>query len=128
MPRRPRNPDDPPLSVVASTTNWPDPPLNLGKAGRTLWDTILAQYYPLNRLALEVLAEACVSRDRSEALRLRVENDAAAPSRLIRLELEARNFTARTLARLANAEVKKKPVGRPPTPVGWRPPWVQEGV
>ena len=99
----------------------------MGAAGRTLWDTVLQQYYPLNALALQVLAEACAGRDRAEALRSHIEAlGKAAPAKLIRLELEIRGFVTRTLARLANAEVKKRPVGRPPTPVGWRP-W-QEGA
>ena len=115
MATRRRNPGGPPLSLVSPATAPPEPPITLGEAGQKLWDATLRQFWPLNVLALEVLAEGCAARDRSTAISRQIAalGEAATPA-LIKLELEARAFTARTLAKLANA-VPKRDIGRPPS-------------
>ena len=76
-----------------------------------------------------MLAQACAGLDRAEALRAQIDADGdvirvrgnVREHPAIKLELAARAFVVRTLARLGlNFEPLRTSVGRPP-PRGWQP-------
>lgn len=97
------------LELVRTTkSTWADPPRNLDKAGRSLWDRIMSDYQIEDSGGLEMLGQACAALDRAEECRSLVasegilikvkgglrENPAA------KIELANRAFVVRTLGHL----------------------------
>jgi hypothetical protein len=118
----------PPISIVSSSEPPITPPRPLGTHGLSLWTSILAEYRITDRGGIELLAQACATVDRVEALRAAIDHDGevvatrggpkAHPA--LRDELAGRAFIVRTLERLGlNVEAIKSGPGRPPRPFGW---------
>lgn len=95
-----------------------------------LWNSIMREYAITDRGGLELLAQACATVDRVEALREAIDRDGevvatrtgpkAHPA--LRDEIAARSFVVRTLERLGlNVETVKPGPGRPTRPPGWSP-------
>jgi hypothetical protein len=125
-----RNPDQPPLTVVAPTATGISPPRRLNRHGLALWNAIMSEYRIEDRGGIELLAQACAAQDRVEALKARIDAEGetiltrAGPRAhpALRDELQLRAFICRTLERLGlNVEVVK-PVGRPAGFTSWVPP------
>jgi len=90
----------------------------------------MAEYRIQDRGGIELLAQACQSLDRAEALRDAIDRDGNTiytPSGMpkshpaIKDELACRAFVVRTLERLGLNIETIKPPGRPPRPFGWSP-------
>ena len=120
-----------PLSIASATQPVVSPPRPLGAHGMALWNSIMGEYAISDRGGLELLAQACATVDRVEALREAIDRDGevvasrtgpeAHPA--LRDELAGRAFIVRTLERLGlNIETIKPGPGRPPKPLGWMPP------
>jgi hypothetical protein len=101
----------------------------LGKHGAALWKAITAEYGIEDAGGVELLTEACQALDRAEELAAAIKRDgpvirykgAIKDHPAIKHELAARAFVVRTLQRLGLDVEALKPVGRPPSPLGWRP-------
>lgn len=120
---------NPRLTVVQPDPTPGEPPRKLGEPGRNLWNRITAEYDISDCGGIEMLAQACAGLDRAEALRAQIDADGdvirvrgnVREHPAIKLELAARAFVVRTLARLGlNFEPLRTSVGRPP-PRGWQP-------
>src|SRR5262245_42314270 len=106
--------------------NSNEPPSELGPSGRQLWSDICADHYT-DRGQQYLLCAACQALDRAETLRVRIDREGEMlatkhgpkENPLLKLELQNRSFMAKTLRALLPAE--KRPVGRPPKPLGWVP-------
>ena len=79
---------------------------------------------------IELLCLACQAIDRAESCREAIDRDgemicgstgALRANPLLRNELANRAFAMRTIDRLGINSEAIKPVGRPPSSVGWRP-------
>jgi hypothetical protein len=116
----------PPLTVVGSNATLPQPPRKLGEHGMRLWRDVHAEYSIDDIGGIELLAQACASLDRAEALAKRIDADGETiyvrgslkshPS--IRDEMACRGFIVRTLYRLGLNLEQIKPVGRPSRGIG----------
>jgi hypothetical protein len=101
----------------------------LGKHGAALWKSITAEYGIEDAGGAELLTEACQTLDRAEELAAAIKRDgpvirykgAIKDHPAIKHELAARSFVVRTLQRLGLDVEALKPVGRPPSPLGWKP-------
>lgn len=89
------------------------PPRELGKQGMALWRQITHEYAIEAPGSIELLAQACSALDRAEACRGRIDDDGEAITTrageikdhpLLKHELAARAFLARTLFRLGLEE------------------------
>lgn len=84
------------------------PPRPLGEHGMALWESISAEYDISSASTVEILAEACAALDRAEACADAIRdqgvtvivNDTPRDHPLIKHELAARAFVARTIIRL----------------------------
>jgi hypothetical protein len=102
------------------------PTRKLGKHGAVLWRNILDEFDIHDAGGLEMLALACQQLDRAEDCRETIDRDGAlirsknGPREhpLLRHELAARAFVARTLQRLGVNVEAIKPVG---SGIGWIP-------
>ena len=121
----------PPLKLVKpSPVTGPAPSRTLGKAGATLWSSIMTEYDIQDSGGLEMLQQACAALDRAENLRQEIDRDGEVirargtvrdhPG--LKHELANRAFVVRTLSRLGLNFESVKPVGRPPQPIGWQQP------
>lgn len=122
----------PPFTIVSPNTTGGEPPRDLGKHGRQLWDRIQRQYGIKDEGGIEQLAQACAMEDRAEKLHEDVEHDGAVlRSRTggvrvhpaVKEELACRSFVVRTLQRLGldpeNDSEPRRGLGRPPRPLDW---------
>ena len=118
----------PSLKLVPPPSSNPSaPPRDLGEPGLKLWQSVMAEYDVQDTGGREMLAQACASLDRAEALAERIQQDGeviytkAGPKDhpALKHELANRAFVVRTLSRLGLDVEAIKPVGRPPTP-GYR--------
>jgi hypothetical protein len=115
------------LALVTGERSIADPPRKLGKHGAHLWHTILRGYEIDDSAGLEMLALACEQLDRAEQYRAQIDRDGLMiKSRqgpkdhpLLKAELAACSFVARSLMRLGLADIKA--MGRPPSSLGWLP-------
>jgi hypothetical protein len=123
-------PRKPPLTIVESNATGIQPPRPLGAHGMKLWQRVLAEYQIDDVGGIELLAQACQSLDRAEALAARIAQDGeviyvkAGPRAhpAIKDELACRAFICRTLQRLGLNLEQIKPPGRPGGGLGviWR--------
>jgi len=113
----------PPLTLVDPTASSSSPPSNLGPAGLSLWNSVMAEYQIADVGGLELLAEACAARDRVQSLREAINRDGetfVSRSGLVRAhpalrdELAGRAFVCRMLEKLGITVEPLRPVGRPP--------------
>src|SRR5262249_40720221 len=118
-----------PLSLVDPDVIGPQPPRPLGQHGLRLWTSVMGAYAIDDVGGIELLCLCCQALDRAESCRALIDADGERVKTrtgmrsppLLRDELANRAFVARTLDRLGiNAEALKS-VGRPSTPLGWRP-------
>ena len=58
----------PPLTVVGPASTAPKPPRKLGEHGAKLWRSVTSEYPVEDIGGIELLAQACASLDRAEAL------------------------------------------------------------
>lgn len=121
----------PPLHLVtANDANWSDPPRNLNKYGRALWDRVMAQYAVEDAAGIELLLLACEGTDRIWALRQEIEHDGAVirlrngairEHPALKAEVAVMSFVTRTLARLGlDVEPIRATPGRPTLHDQWR--------
>jgi P27 family predicted phage terminase small subunit len=114
----------PPLTLVEPDGTGIQPPRDLGKPGRALWDRVQAEYDVSDVAGIELLAQACTALSAAEALREEVNRDGPVlRSRrggvrdhpALKHELAARAFVVRTLTKLGlNFEPLRNEAGRPP--------------
>lgn len=110
-----------PLKLVQSGPTPPEPPEDLGEAGRRLWSTIAGEYDVTDGEGRFLLAEACRSHDRAEACRAAINRDGEAIQTragirshpLLRDEVAARALSVRIIARLELRALPVRTVGRP---------------
>ena len=103
-------------------TNQYQPPSDLHRTGRDLWQTILHEYEIDDSGSLALLVEACRAADRAEQCAKVIERDGPLITSangnikdhpLLKVELLQRSFVTRTLIRLGVVDPPKNPVGRP---------------
>ena len=121
----------PPLTIVGSSIqSWAEPPPSLGQHGRKLWASVMDQYKIDDVGGRALLEQGCAALDRAESLRAAIDRDGEIIASKhgpkehpgLRSELANRAFLVRTIQKLGlNYEVVR-PVGRPPSPLGWIPP------
>jgi hypothetical protein len=70
-----KNPEKPPLTVVAPASIGGSPPRKLGRHGLALWTAIIGDYDITDRGGIELLTQACGALDRVEALAERINAD-----------------------------------------------------
>jgi len=117
----------PTLSIVKPGATGSKPPRKLGKVGRSLWDTIQAEYQIADTGGAEMLMQICGASDRLDAIGARIAADGeviktrtglrAHP--LLREETALRAYISRTIERLGLNVEAVKSVGRPASPLGW---------
>jgi hypothetical protein len=124
-----------PLTIVPGLrSTLPEPPRKLGEPGLALWRAIHTDYRIEDVGSLELLTQICAALDRAERLAAVINGDGemirtksgVKPHPCLPHELAARSFVCRTLARLGLTSEPIAPIGRPPRPVGWRPPDADE--
>jgi hypothetical protein len=114
------------LSVVGNT---PDPPRKFGPAGESLWFRVQNEYAIGDVGGVELLTQACMAADRTEALAAVIEADGERivtktgikDHPCLKHELAARAFIVKTLQRLGITDEPVKSVGHPPARIGGPP-------
>jgi hypothetical protein len=116
----------PPLTLIGSASTGTQPPRPLGEHGLGLWRGVHAEYSIDDIGGIEMLAQACASLDRAEALAARIVHDGeviylkgvprAHPA--VKDELACRAFVVRTLQKLGLNVEQVKNVGRPSGGIG----------
>jgi hypothetical protein len=117
------------LELVRTTNStWADPPRNLDKPGRSLWDRIMSDYQIEDSGGLEMLGQACAALDRAEechalvardGLVFKVKGGGLRENPAAKIELANRAFVVRTLSRLGLEFEAIKTIGRPAHGIGW---------
>ena len=110
-------------------SNLPQPPRQLGEAGRDLWDSIQSEYLIEDSAGIAVLMQACAALDRAESLAAQIAADGVTVAGssgprvhpCVKDENQSRALVVRCLARLGVLSEEIKPVGRGPgrRPKGW---------
>jgi hypothetical protein len=123
----PKTADRPPLTVVSSTTNLPQPPRKFGAAGTAFWNQVQGEYAVDDAAGREILAQACTTVDRLAELRAAIERDGEVyylrnmpkvhPA--LKTEMAERHSLTRLLAALGIVFEPLKTAGGQPRPVGW---------
>jgi len=114
----------PALTIMEPGGTGPQPPRDLGKPGRALWDRVQAEYDVSDVAGIELLAQACTALSAAEALREEINRDgpvlrnrrgSVRDHPALKHELAARAFVVRTLTKLGlNFEPLRNAAGRPP--------------
>jgi hypothetical protein len=114
----------PPLTLVEVDGTGVQPPRELGKAGRSLWDRVQSEYDVSDVCGIELLAEAAAALDQAESLRDEIKRDGPVlrdrrgnikDHPALKHELANRAFVVRTLTKLGlNYEPLRSASGRPP--------------
>jgi hypothetical protein len=124
----PKTPAKPAFSIVSPEATGGSPPRDLGQHGRKLWDEVQAAYGIADRGGIELLAQACATLDRAEALAAAIAADGPViytrtgvprSHPAVKDELACRAFVVRTLERLGLNVEAVKSVGRPTGNLGW---------
>jgi hypothetical protein len=97
------------------------PPTTLGKAGRTLWQSIMSEYAIDDSAGLQMLEQITAAADRLTEYAEAIERDGpmintrhgAREHPLLKHELATRSFIVRTLERLGIGIESLKAIGRP---------------
>jgi P27 family predicted phage terminase small subunit len=124
----PRNPPQPPLSIVTSATTEIAPPRALGQHGLEFWRKVQSEFAISDCAGIELLMQACSAIDRAESLAeiiaregevIRTRTGTIKSHPAVRDELSARQVVMKAIARLGiDVEPVKSP-GRPPKTFGW---------
>jgi hypothetical protein len=114
----------PKLVVIGpSATNPLAAPATLGKAGATLWDSLMSEYRIDDAGGREMLLQICSAADSAADYAAIIASDGAVirtkgglkEHPLAKTELATRSFIVRSLHRLGlDIEVSTRGVGRPP--------------
>jgi P27 family predicted phage terminase small subunit len=123
----PRNPPQPPLSIITPATTGIQPPRQLGRHGKQFWERVQAEYAITDAGGIELLMQACGAIDRAESLAeiiaregevIRTRTGTIKSHPAVRDELTARALVMKAIARLGiDVEPVKSP-GRPPKAFG----------
>jgi hypothetical protein len=109
----------------------PEPARPVGPHGRAVWNRVMSAYAIEDVGGTEILLLIAQSIDRAERCREAIDRDGEMVrgadgvmrrNPLLRDELTNRAFAMRAIDRLGINKEAIKPMGRPPTSVGWRPP------
>jgi hypothetical protein len=100
------------------------PPKNLGKPGRTLWQSLMSEYDIADSGGLAMLEQACAAINRISEYGAAIDRDGPVlrtkqgPKEhpLLKHELAARSFVVRTLARLGLDVEPIRSIRRPARP------------
>jgi hypothetical protein len=111
----------PALTVVGSPSSGVQPPRKLGRHGTSLWNAVQREFRVNDRGGIELLAQACGSVDRLEAITARIDADGEVISTrtglrshpLIKEETALRALICRTLEKLGITQEQIKTPGRP---------------
>src|SRR5262245_6058304 len=115
----------PKLKVVGATKINPlAPPATLGKAGATLWRTIMSEYEITDSGGREILLQICAANDNLHECDVAIAHDGPMivtknglrEHPLCKQRLALRAFICRSVQRLGLNLEPTKPVGRPPGP------------
>ncbi len=115
--------ENPAFSTIGPTVIRPEPPSELRRHGRSLWEGVLDEFNILDKGGLAVLEQACALADLAAELALAIEKDGImVPSSTgsrshpaIRDEISCRTAVARLLAQLGILSENIRPnIGRPP--------------
>jgi hypothetical protein len=116
------------LKSIEPATTGSAPPATLGKAGATLWQTVVSEFEIDDSGSRETLLQVCQAKDSLEdiaARKAQAGSDHKAFQPYMKAEIAFRAFISRTLERLVGPE--KKSVGRPNRGFGWVPPDMRRG-
>jgi hypothetical protein len=122
---------DPQQTAVATLVS---PPSNLGKAGRTLWQSIMTEYDIRDSGGQQMLLQICEAADRVQEFSTIIKRDGPVirtkmrpkDHPLLKHEQAARSFIIRSLGRLGLDVEPLKAIGRPTQPNAWTPPDVEQ--
>jgi len=111
-----------PVTLVA-------PPSNVGKAGRTLWQSVMNEYDIRDAGGQQMLQQICEAADRVHEFSAIIKRDGPVVRTkmgprdhpLLKHEQAARSFIVRSLGRLGLDVEPLKAVGRPASGLGWTP-------
>src|SRR5215813_12253207 len=109
----------PNLTVVSPDTTIPDPPIQLGASGLSLWQRIQSEYAIADAGGLELLAQICAAADTVAVLSAEIERDGPVirtargtkPNPCLRDLLNHRSFITRTMTKLGINVESVKPMG-----------------
>jgi hypothetical protein len=115
------------LSLVTGARPGTKPPRKLGRCGSDLWLNVMREYQINDVGGLQLLCAACEALDLAQVLRARIDadgpviqtNSGMREHPCLRSELANRAFAMRALERLGITVEPVKPIGRPPTTIGW---------
>jgi P27 family predicted phage terminase small subunit len=112
------------LTLVEPGGSGLQPPRDLGKPGKALWDKVQAEYDVSDVAGTEILAQACAALSQAEDLRAEIKRDGPVlrdrrgmikDHPALKHELAARAFVVRALTKLGlNFEPLRAAPGRPP--------------
>jgi hypothetical protein len=122
----------PPLKLIGTegALSCPDPPANIGKPGRELWQSVMSEYQIEDSGGRAMLVQICCAFSRAEALREEIDRDGEVihvrgtikEHPALKHELASRAFVVRGLSRLGlDVEPVRPSAGRPGRQVGWTP-------
>lgn len=119
----------PRLEIVGSTTNPSAPPRTLGKAGRSVWQSIMSEYQIADSSGLAILLQIAGAYDRlAECAEIIAREGPVVRTKsgpkehpLLRTELGCSSFIIRAVHRLGLDVEPVKAIGRPPRVYGWSP-------
>jgi hypothetical protein len=105
------------------------PPSNLGKTGRTLWQSVMNEYDIRDSGGQQMLQQICEAADRVAEFSTIIKRDGPVVRTkmgpkdhpLLKHEQAARSFIVRSLGRLGLDVEPLKAVGRPTSSLGWTP-------
>jgi hypothetical protein len=105
------------------------PPSNLGKAGRTLWQSVMVEYDIRDSGGQQMLLQICEAADRVQEFSAIIKRDGPVVRTkmgpkdhpLLKHEQAARSFIVRSLGRLGLDVEPIKQIGRPAASIGWTP-------
>jgi hypothetical protein len=105
------------------------PSSNLGKAGRTLWQSVMNEYNIADSGGQQMLQQICEAADRVAEFSTIIKRDGPVVRTkmgpkdhpLLKHEQAARSFIVRSLGRLGLDVEPLKAVGRPASGLGWTP-------
>src|SRR5262245_45412765 len=117
---------NPKLKLVQTKTTAFSPPPTLGKAGSTLWRSIMDEYKISDSGGRQILEQICAATDDLDDCTKAIERDGLVIKTpngvkehpLCRRQIAIRSFITRNVQRLGLSLEPTRPVGRPPLKAG----------